>query len=57
MMTKVSKDSVDYRPGTNEEHCGICTMFREPNRCTLVAGIIRKPDTCDRFDPKTKRAA
>ena len=48
-MAKVSKDSVNYRKGTDKEHCWICTMFVPPNKCTLVAGIIRAMDTCDEF--------
>ncbi len=55
MKDKVSKDSVDYRHGTEREHCGICTMFRavhgsyHPYRCTLVEGVIQPAMTCDEF--------
>lgn len=48
----VSKASVNYRPAeTLEERCGTCSMFREPNACTLVAGVIRRDDVCDEWDP------
>jgi 8-oxo-dGTP pyrophosphatase MutT (NUDIX family) len=50
----VSKESVDYRPAeTLEERCGTCSMFREPNSCTLVLGIIQRDDVCDEWDPIT----
>lgn len=48
----VSKADADYRKGTPEEHCGICTMFRPPKSCTLVDGIIRFSDVCDYFKEK-----
>lgn len=49
---KVSKESVDYRPAEIlEVRCATCTMFREPNSCTLVAGIIRRDDVCDEWYP------
>lgn len=48
----VPKASVNYRPAeTLGERCGTCSMFREPNACTLVAGIIRRDDVCDEWDP------
>lgn len=46
---KVSKESVDYRPGTPARHCGICRMFQQPRSCSLVAGDIDPPDVCDEF--------
>ncbi len=61
MEDKVSKDSVDYRLGTDREHCGICTMFRRNYRggiyrCTLVAGVIQAEMTCDEFRKKKETA-
>jgi hypothetical protein len=53
---KVSKASVNYRSGTNAEHCGNCVMFlpSEPRaddgRCTLVEGPIDADDTCDEWE-------
>ena len=48
----VSKESVNYRPAESlTERCGTCSMFREPNSCTLVTGIIRRDDVCDEWDP------
>lgn len=35
--------------------CGGCTMFREPNRCTLVSGDIAPRGWCRFFDPKKKK--
>ena len=26
--------------------CGSCEMFRKPQRCTLVSGVIRAPGWC-----------
>jgi hypothetical protein len=56
-MAKVSKDSVNYRPATNSKRCGNCSMFIErqyadysdKGRCTLVEGLIRIRDTCDKW--------
>lgn len=48
----VSKESVNYRPAESmDRRCGNCSMFREPSGCTLVAGIIRRDDVCDEWDP------
>lgn len=54
MTEKVTKESVDYRRSDGPDHCGACVMFRHPNRCTLVLGIIREEDTCDRFKRRKK---
>ncbi len=59
MVDKVSKDSVDYREGTDKEHCGICTMIRHAHgfyRCTLVEGVIHRSMTCDEFRKKKEAA-
>ena len=56
-MAKVSKDSVNYRPATNSKRCGTCGMYRDNKhkrndigRCTLVEGLIRLRDTCDKWE-------
>lgn len=52
---KVSKDSVNYRPATNSKRCGNCVMFDDKQnigRCTLVEGLIRRDDTCDKWQAK-----
>lgn len=46
---KIAKISVDYGKGTAHRNCGLCSMFRKPDSCTLVAGSIRAGDVCDRF--------
>lgn len=51
---KVSKASVNYRESTGSQKCGNCSMFRDGNSCTLVAGLIRPDDVCDEWDPATK---
>jgi len=55
MTGKVPKAKVHYREGTEREHCGICTMFRAPHGCTLVAGPIFTDDTCDEFVLSAKK--
>lgn len=55
MSDKVTKESVDYRRISPRaiKRCGVCSMFREPNNCTLVEGLIEpKRHVCDRFDWK-----
>jgi len=51
---KLPKARVDYGKGHKLRHCALCTMFRAPNDCTLVAGDIRAEDVCDRFLRSTK---
>ena len=56
----VSKESVHYREGTPEQHCGNCVMFhslfRIPDQrydigiCDLVLGAIMNEDTCDEWE-------
>lgn len=46
---KLSKAVVDYGKGIASRNCGLCSMFRAPARCTLVAGPIAAGDVCDRF--------
>jgi hypothetical protein len=52
-MGKSTKEEANYRKGTEEEHCGDCTMFREPDSCTAVEGEIKKDDLCEYFKKKT----
>jgi Inorganic Pyrophosphatase len=33
--------------GTNAEHCGNCSMFRAPHKCSAVGGFIAKMGKCD----------
>lgn len=54
---RVSKESVNYGPGTVTKHCGNCSMYR-PARpdsmhgtCTLVQGGISATMVCDKWDP------
>jgi hypothetical protein len=55
-MGKSTKEEANYRKGTEEEHCGACTMFlvnrRAPNSCKSVEGDIKEDDTCDYFIKK-----
>jgi LSD1 subclass zinc finger protein len=46
---KVSKEAVDYGPGAKHRKCALCSMFRAPHACTLVAGHIDPQYVCDRF--------
>lgn len=52
---KVSKESVHYRLATDPRRCGSCEMYRpsdvddEFGLCTLVQGVIKAADTCDRW--------
>jgi hypothetical protein len=48
----VSKQDADYRKGTPDERCGLCTMFMPPNGCSYVEGHIRPYDVCDFFERK-----
>lgn len=50
---KVSKASVGYvdRSQSATERCGICSMFRMLDRCTLVEGRISPYGHCRRYDP------
>lgn len=45
----MTKQQVNYRDATGQHRCGTCVMFREPNSCTLVKGIIRADGICDRY--------
>jgi hypothetical protein len=48
---KVSKETANYSPfGSEENHCSICRMFREPHACTAVKGEISRTAICDFFE-------
>lgn len=61
-MPKVSKASVNYRKQSYQwgrRKCANCSMFvrgkpgnRPAGACTLVAGVIRPQDICDRWEAK-----
>ncbi|HEV2303159.1 MAG TPA: NUDIX domain-containing protein [Stellaceae bacterium] len=36
----------------DEKRCEVCTMFRAPDRCTLVEGEISPEGVCDYFEPR-----
>jgi len=50
MEKKATKEEARYtRGGTEEKHCGVCTMFRAPDKCTAVEGTISREGYCDYF--------
>jgi hypothetical protein len=53
-MAKISPNEADYRPQTKQEHCEDCTMYRAPNKCTLVLGYINPRGHCRYFKAKNK---
>jgi hypothetical protein len=55
MRAKLSQLQANYRPGNRVRRCGLCSMFREPSRCTLVHGPIEQADLCDYFKPAKDR--
>ena len=51
MSETVSKAKAEYQDEPNgEEHCYLCTMFREPDRCTYVRGEISPRGWCRYFE-------
>ena len=46
---KHSKESVQYGHGMPKSHCGICTHFRAPHGCNVVAGEISPQGWCKLF--------
>lgn len=54
----LSKPQVHYRDATDaDRRCGTCSMFRAPNGCTLVKGLIRPGGVCDRYTPGNDASA
>jgi hypothetical protein len=51
---KATKEQANYRDGTDERHCSICTMFRPPASCSSVEGEIAPQKLCDYFKRKPK---
>lgn len=54
MSEKISKERADYREHTPRvsRRCGTCSMFRAPDRCTLVKGLINRGGVCKFWEPK-----
>lgn len=52
-MSKVSQESVNYRPATGAKHCGNCVMYHD-HVCTLVDGNIEPDHVCDRWESKVE---
>lgn len=56
----LTKDQVNYQPGTSARHCGNCVMSHFPGyapgvakgRCDLVIGPIGYYMACDRWEAK-----
>ena len=51
---KITKGEANYRQNAMRRQCQKCSMFREPNSCTLVEGHISKFGTCRFWEPKRK---
>jgi len=51
----LTKDTARYREfATETKQCQTCTMFRVPDKCTLVQGHISRTGTCDHYKRKAK---
>jgi len=48
----VSKEAVNYGPGTPFRNCGNCVMYHPDHSCDLVKGMIMPGDVCDRWEGK-----
>ena len=46
---KASKAEANYRKGSANKRCELCTMFRPPQDCTAVKGDISRNGVCDYF--------
>lgn len=46
---KSTKAEVNYRKGREAVRCGVCKMFRPPDKCVAVLGDIKPDDVCDLF--------
>ena len=60
---RITKEEADYREPSERESdatekreddgdCDDCTMFRKPDRCTLVIGKISPEGVCKYFERK-----
>jgi 8-oxo-dGTP pyrophosphatase MutT (NUDIX family) len=48
---KVSKTAAEYRDyPKGKDHCKLCTMFRQPDRCTAVSGEIYTWGWCKHYE-------
>lgn len=53
----LSKAQVHYRDATETgRRCGTCSMFRGPDACTLVKGVIEASGVCDRWAARAAAA-
>jgi hypothetical protein len=49
----LSKAETGYQDQPHgKERCGVCSMYRSPNRCTLVRGLILPQGWCKQFELK-----
>lgn len=53
-MTK-REAGYNEHPADESTVCDKCSMFRPPNRCTLVQGQIHFMATCNYFDARDDR--
>ncbi len=53
---KAEHAAVNYRKGTEVEHCSICAMYRGPDDCTSVVPPIKPDGTCDLYEPDAEPA-
>jgi hypothetical protein len=53
---KSAKTAVNYRNGSENERCGLCSMFLPPDGCTAVGGKISSQALCDLYEPRKKIA-
>jgi len=56
-MAKIPKSEAEYVEPAKKDQCQDCTMFRAPNRCTLVFGDISPKGHCRYFKLKNKLSA
>lgn len=53
MPPTMSKEFAEYQDHPDgDEQCSKCTMFRAPDRCTLVKGMILARGWCEHFEAK-----
>ncbi len=50
----ITKQKAEYVQKANKEHCRDCNMFRPPQSCTLVEGVINAGGHCRYFVRKRK---
>lgn len=53
LLEKVSKAAVHYKnEPKGPKHCSGCSMWRAPESCTLVMGVIKPYGYCIEWDKK-----